>query len=323
MKLSKLIISMAIFTSLGCNLAMAQQNIAGVYSRSSGNPEGGNTFFILDDHQFAVAFFGGVITGSWSIENNEVKFIPYVSEHQFHIYGRHNKTLNDSVRIYFQSFNEQQTLIGFGKTEANKPLLKAVFNPNPNCVPYPTVAMFKEMPEKILFSDQPFSNDKELKRNVYTFKNTEKYNDFIAYYIEDDNDKRPFSAKLKDGKLFFDYDEEGADKRPLPTVGEDFEFINQILAAPKSTDKVFYNPFYNRTAENVNDLNNWKFDESKNAYINLHNYIEGEENTQREDDSYDRVTVVYQFNLLTLVEKKIVPFTIDQKPIFVANCNGN
>ncbi|MEO5910226.1 MAG: hypothetical protein ABIP95_05020 [Pelobium sp.] len=302
---------------------MAQQTIAGVYRLSSGNPEGGNTFFIFDDHKFAVAFFGGVITGTWSIENKKVDFKPFVSEHQFYIYGRHNKNLADSSQIYFQGFDEAPTFLGFNQKEIEKPLLQSVFNPSPNCVDYPSVAKFENVPNQVLFSDQPYNDDdnEQVKRNVYTFENLEKYNDFIAYYRKEDSDRKPFSAQLKGGKLFFKYSEKGSEKYPLPTKGEDFEFIKQFLEAPQSTEKVFYNPFYKQSTDDLNDLNNWKFNESKNAFINFPNYVEGEEYKLDEQDAYNKMSIVYQFDLLKLAEKKIIPFSVNNKSIFTANCD--
>lgn len=319
MKIIKLLTLTAFFITLKLNFTMAQTNIAGVYKRSTGNPEGGNTFFIFDDHKFVVAFFGGVIVGTWSMENNKIHFKPNVKEHSFYIYGRHNKDLKNSSKIYFQGFSEGPTFIGLGKKQAEKPLLTSVFNENPNCVPYPSVAKFEEIPAQILFTDLPYGDDAP-KRAMYTFDNSEKYNDFIAYYDKDDLEKRPFDAELKGDKIYFGYDEKGSTKYPLPTKGEDFEFVKQLLAAPQSTDKVFYNPFYNESGEDVNDKLNWKFNESKNAFINFQNYVEGEENRPDEQDAYNKMNIVYQFNLLKLAQKEPKAFAKEAKPLFVATC---
>lgn len=321
MKIIKLLILTTFLITLNLSFTMAQTNIAGVYKRSTGNPEGGNTFFIFDNHKFAVAFFGGVIVGTWMVENNIIYFTPNVKEHSFYIYGRHNKDLKDSSKIYFQGFNEEKTFVGLGKKQAEKPLLTSVFNDNPNCVPYPSVAKFGEIPAQILFTDLPYGND-DAKRAMYIFDNSEKYNDFVAYYVKDDLERRPFDAKLKGDKIYFGQDENGTTKYPLPTKGEDFEFIKKLLDAPESTDKVFYNPFYNESGEDVNDKLNWKFDESKNAYINFQNYVEGEENRPDEQDAYNKMNIVYQYNLLKLAKKQHENFAKEAKPLFVANCEN-
>ncbi|MFD2287089.1 hypothetical protein GJU39_10600 [Pedobacter petrophilus] len=303
---------------------MAQKTIAGVYRQSTGNPEGGNTFFIFDDHKFVVAFFGGVIAGTWIIENDKVDFKPFAIEHQFYVYSRHNKDLADSSRIHFKHFDEAPTFLGFDQKEIEKPLLQSVFNPSPNCVDYPSVAKFKKVSDQLLFSDQPYHNDDsnlQIKRNVYTFENVEKYNDFIAYYRKGDIDKGPFSARVTDGKLFFGHSEKGSEKHTLPTEGEDFEFIKKFLEAPQTTEKVFCNPFYNQTTVDASDKDNWKFNESKNAFINFQNYVEGEENKPDEQDAYNKMNIVYQFDLLKLAEKKIIPFSINTKSLFIAICD--
>lgn len=307
------------------NTASAQQDITGVYNRSSNDPHGASYLYILADHKFAITFFGGVIAGDWNIKGDEVEFKPCVNEQHFLIYGRHNPNIKDSSRVYFQGFDDQETFIGFGAKKGDQPLLKKVFNSSPNCVPYPSVAKFKGMLGQISFTDQPFvghgeESDPQVKRNIYTFANTEKYNDFVAYYLKDDSDKRPFYAKIKANKLYFD-EREAAAKKPLPTTGEDIEFISQIVNLPKTTAKVFYNPFYNRSNADVNDLNNWKFNEKKNAFINFLNYQEGEENKPKEQDAYNKMNIIYQFNNLPLSNKVIQPFAIDYKPLFVATCN--
>lgn len=328
MKNVKKYISTLILILLSINLmAQKEASIHGIYKRSSGNPEGGNTFFVMENHKFVVVFFGGVMVGNWVINDNLVTFTPDVSDQHFYIYGRHNKDLKHESRIYFQGFDKQSTFIGFGKMQNEKPVLKRVFNPSPNCVKYPSVAKFPNVFEQVLISDQNWDfNETEsaakANRNIYTFDNKQKYNDFVAFYHPDDNQKRPFYAKLKEGKLFFKYDEDkGSTKYPLPTSGEDFEFINQILNAPKSVDKVLFNPFYKSSNEEVSDKLNWKFDAQKNAFVNLYNYTEGEEYKRDADNAYNNMNIIYQFNILPLKNKAILPYSIDTKPLFTETCD--
>jgi hypothetical protein len=182
--------------------------------------------------------------------------------------------------------------------------------------------MFDGCPAQILLSDLPGIHDHQTgQHDVYRFINPGKHNDFVAVYHQDDHDKGPFSATLRHGMLFVDGAEKGATRRPLPTEGEDFEFFKQVLNAPKSVDKVFYSPSYQESAEDLQDKNNWRFDESKGAYINFLNYVEGEENRLTEQDANNRPNIVYQFNLLELAEKKLVPFDIDTKPLFTRTCD--
>ncbi|MFC3561407.1 hypothetical protein [Pedobacter jamesrossensis] len=328
MKNFKRYVSLLILMLLSINLMAQKENITGVYKRSSGNPEGGTTYFVMENKKFVVAFFGGVLVGNWSVNGDVVTFTPDVDAQHFYIYGRHNNDLKNETRVYFQRFEENSTFIGLGQKQNEKPILKRVFNPSPNCVKYPSVTKFDGFFEQISFSDQSSDfNDKQsnpnAKRNIYTFDNKEKFNDFVAFYNPDDRAKRPFYAKIKDGKLFFKYDEDkGSVKYPLPTKGENFEFITQIVNAPRSTDKVFYNPFYSSSKENVSDKLNWKFDDKKNAYVNLFNYTEGEEYKPDTDDAYNKKNIIYQFNILPLKNKAIIPFAIDSKPLFTENCNN-
>ncbi len=322
MYFNRTLVFFILLTVINVNYTMAQEKIAGVYRVSSGNPEGGNTFFVLENHTFAVAFFGGVITGAWSMDGKQVNFKPFISEHKFYIYGRHNKDLKDSTRIYFQGFDEQPTYLGFGENDNVKPTLQAIYNESPNCVPYPSVVKFKDLPTQLLFSDQPFiDGEVVVNSNVYTFDNPEKYNDFITHYFRDEQDRNPFSAEFKDNKMFFEHETKGSTKYPIPTEGEDIDFITKILNAPKTTDQVFYNPFYKTSQNDVNDKLKWKFDDQKNAFINFQNYEEGEEYRPDEQDAYNNMNIVYQFNMLKLAEKKVKPFAINPKPLIIATCN--
>lgn len=303
-------------------MAHSQTSIEGVYHRRSGNPEGGNTFFIFNDHRFAVAFFGGVITGTWTIEGSQVLFTPHVSEHQFYLYGRHDKNIKGS-RVCFQGFQHAPTAIGLDQVQDGTPMLTRVFNDDPNCVDYPSVAEFEQVPVQITLAEHSGQREQtNAGKPIYAFDNTEKYNNFIAYYIREDNDRRPFAAMFKSGKLFFGQDrKEGSVKQAMPTSGEDIEFIKQVLDAPTSTEKVFYGPLYRQSEADVNDRHNWKFDSEKNAFINFLNYVDGEENRPNEQDAYNRITIVYQYNILKLGDKKNRPFATGQKPLFVATCN--
>ena len=318
-------IGLVVFTALIlCSVvhtSMAQKSISGMYNVSSGNPEGGNTFLIFDDHRFVVAFFGGVITGSWAEDGNQINFKPFTNEHKFYVYGRYNENLKDSSRIFFKGFEKEPTFIGFETQQTNKAILRPVYNPGPSCVPYPSTAMFYGKPTRILFSHKSDKGDDQaLTSEVYSFDQLNKNNDFVAIYHRDDQDKRPFTATFKDGMLFFNGQDEGSKKQPLPTAGEDFEFIKQVLNAPQTVDKLFYSPFFHETVENLHDQNKWRYDVSKNAYINFQNYVEGEENRLTEMDAYNMPNIIFQFDILKLTDKKPVPSEIEEKPVMIATC---
>lgn len=305
-----------------------QTNIAGVYNRShQGDPLGASYLYVLDNHKFVVTYFGGALTGSWSfIRENVVEFKPFVSPEQFKIYGRHHKALGDSCRIFFRGFYDEETFIGFDQIAQEKPVLRRVFNPSPNCFSYPYVFKFTKVPGQLSFSDKLFAYDKEenqkqVLRAIYGFDNPENYNDFVAYYMKTRSDDRPFYAMVKDNQLYFD--KMNPSKRgPLPEKGEDLEFINFIAASPGIPKEVFYSPFYKESDEDVtHDEMNWKFNEQKNAWINFLNYHEGEELVNRDQYDYNRVVILYQYRELPVSSQIIKPFVIDpQAPLFIVKC---
>lgn len=311
-----------IFINIGTSCS--QEHIAGVYNRSQkGDPQGASSLFVLENHRFVVTFFGGAIAGSWNItKGNLVEFKPDVPKQKIYLYGRHNKDVKDSCRIFFQGFQNSETFIGF---EGNKAPLRRVFNPSPNCFSYPYVYKFPGIPGQMIMADKEDNepNEKQRKtssKNIYTFKNTEKYNDFVAYYLEESNDRKPFYAKIKGKQLFFSEDD-AAQKRPLPKDTEDFVFVNNIANMPQETNTVRYNPFYKQCTEDiVKDTLNWRFEQKKNAYINFSNYVEGEEYRPDEQDAYNKMTIVYEFQHLPVAGKSAGTITIDEVPLFVVKC---
>lgn len=303
------------------------QDITGVYDRSHrGDPQGGSGLFVLENHKFVVTFFGGAVTGSWSIlKGNIVEFKPASFNERFKVFGRHNKDLGDSSRIFFNGFYDEQTFIGFEQQKAVKPLLTRVFNPSPNCFSFPYVYKFAAVPRQMAFSDRPFEygqteKDRPAPRAVYEFSNTEQYNDFVAYYITERNNKRPFYAKIKDNKLYFN-EKEAAARRALPKNGEDIEFIRNLAAASQELHSVMYNPFYKECNEDVEkDTLNWKFDASKNAYIDFNNYQQGEEYQHDRQDAFNRMVVVYKFEELKTISRAVKTIAVQEKPLFFVKC---
>ncbi|SHF80897.1 hypothetical protein [Pedobacter caeni] len=292
----------------------AQEDITGVYNRShKGDPHGASHLFVLENNRFVVTFFGGAIAGTWNItKGNLVEFKPDVPKQKIYLYGRHNKDIKDSCRIFFQGFENNETFIGF----EDKAPLRRVFNPSPNCFSYPYVYKFPHIPGQMIMADKEDKEPNEKQnetssKNIYTFKNTKKYNDFVAYYFEEHNDRRPFYAKIKEKQLFLSEDH-AAQKRPLSENTKDLIFIKNIANMPQETNSVMYNPFYEECREDIaKDTLNWRFEQNKNAYINFLNYVEGEDNTTK---------IVYEFQHLPVTGKSAGAIAIDEVPLFVVKC---
>jgi len=296
-------------------------DLAGVYNRSfKGDPHGASYLFVLEGHRYIITYFGGAQIGSWKMAKEHiVEFTPDVSPHPFVIYGRHNPMIGDSTRIFFNGFEEEETFIHPGPIGKEKPLMQRVFNKDPNCFGFPYVHKFAGIKTDLSFVNigmMDFSG--EGPRDIYTFQNEEKYNDFAAYYFEKKQEDRPFYAMVKDGKLYFD-EEDYAEKHPLPETGEDAEFIRSLAGFERIPEEVFYNPYYG-TCENAGkDTLNYEFHEAKNAYISPLNYTEGEE-LVKGDNAFNTCSIVYAFKKLSAFSVTKRVFEIDEKPLFQVSC---
>jgi hypothetical protein len=296
-------------------------NITGQYNRSHrGDPQGASALFVLENHRYVITYFGGAQVGKWEINNDLVTLTPFHYPHRYALFGRHNKKLGDSVRVFFSNFDEDETFIRLGAATHDKPVLKRVFNKSANCVPFPSVTTLKSNADSISLSAKPYVDSREdqaTTQPVYTFINKEKYNDFVAYYFPQRKEERPMQARIKGNRLYFredDYSEKGPFRR-----GEDKEFAEQLSQGDFNPDTVLYNPWYKQCGREVYDTFNYRYDAAKGAYINFLNYTEGEENT-KDDESFNRTFIVYPFKNLREFSVQQQQFAIDEKPLFLAKC---
>ena len=90
------------FHSAGAN---NDDEIIGLYALSSSTPEGGAHMFVLENGTYAIAYFGGIRTGQWKkIKDDTFRFTPNTKQSEFELYGRYNRDLGDSLKIFFNGF---------------------------------------------------------------------------------------------------------------------------------------------------------------------------------------------------------------------------
>jgi len=307
------------------NIASAQNNnIVGLYNLGSSSPEGGSHLMILKGGDYAITFFGGIQTGKWNLtKDNVYKFSPNVKESKFELFGRYNKDLKDSTKMFFRGFENSQTFIQVRKTKEEEYTMHQVFNTDANCFSFPYVHIFKTNANSISLM---FKNYGEESSSIFIFKNPEGYNDFAVNFIQVDSyEARPFFATFKDDMLYFK-DNNYSQRKPLDEDGEDITFIKKIIDKEKDNDILYLNPSYNifggldSEEENQDIHEHHTFNEQKNAFIDTEYYVEGEENI-KSDDSFHNMSIIYAYNILKEFSKESVRFKIDEKPIFQVNCD--
>lgn len=310
-----------LYIAIPC-LATGQNNlqVVGIYSMSSGDPQGGNHLYVLDSNKYVIVYFGGAQTGNWTITDDSVlTFTPNYEPNAFVAYGRHNNDLADSIRIHFLGFSDEETFIKTGSPAGPKPLLRRVFNLSPNCFSYPYVFKFKKQSDTISFSSLPYKDNRAIGfiPLIYSFYYDKSYNDLIVYYFKERRDNQPFTAIIrKDGLQFNGH---STSRQTLENAGGDLTFIRELSQSALNPGEIFVNPFYNEYKQDIKQDPDYIFDTVKNAYTNKWNYEAGEEYNLQQD-AYNNMNILYPLKKITSFSRTQKTFRIEEKPLFFVNC---
>lgn len=308
------------------NLTNAQNdtNIIGIYNLGSSSPEGGSHLFVLENGNYAITYFGGIQTGKWKItQENTYKFTPNNKESKFELFGRHNKDIKDTTKVFFNGFENSETFIQLRARKDEEYVMQQVFNADANCFSFPYVHTFKTLTNTISLM---FKNYGEEGSPIISFKNPEGYNDFVANFIQVDiHEARSFFATFKDDKLYFG-DNDYSKRTLLDENDEDIKFIKNIIDKEFNIDNTIYlNPSYNEfgqleSEEEGLDIHKYHvFNKQKNAFIDTEYYVEGDENIN-DDDSFENMSIVYAYQILKEQTKESTKSIINKNSLFQVKC---
>jgi len=304
--------------------AQNKEIITGTYSLGSSSPEGGSHLIILENGIYALMYFGGMQTGKWNLTKDAIyRFSPNIKESKFELFGRHNKNLKDSTKIFFNGFENSETFIQLRTNKEEEYNLQRVFNIDANCFDFPYVHIFKTVANSISLM---FENYGDGRSKVITFNNPDGYNDFLANYIEvERSEARTFFATFKEDILYFQGNESSS-RTPLDEDDEEIEFIRNFIDKEMIRDTIYLNPSYNvfgglDSEEEPRDIHERHiFSEQKNAFINTKSYVEGNEYI-KSDESFDNMSIIYAYRVLKEFSKASVKFKIDENSIFQVSCD--
>ncbi|AUP77556.1 hypothetical protein [Flavivirga eckloniae] len=307
------------------NLANAQNtpDIIGQYNLGSSSPEGGSHLFVLENNHYAILYFGGIQTGQWEFTSDQTfKFSPDIKENKFELFGRHNKDLKNSTKIFFNDFEKGETFVQLKTTQEKENIFQRVFNKNANCFSFPYVHTFELIGDRISFMSIQYDD-----KNTYniTFENPDKYNDFVANFTEvDSHEVQPFFATFNNGELKL-INDSIVKRMPLNETDEGLEFIRKYIDMKSNKDTIYINPAYNFFGdldfEEQQDIHEHHvFNEQKNAFIDEEYYVEGSEYT-KSDESFHDMSIIYAYSALKIHNKKNVSYKINEKPLFQVTCN--
>ncbi len=154
--------------------------IVGQYSLPTSDPQGGETVLIFSDNTFLTVYFGGMLKGSWKLQEDTI-FFKTAASPQVVVYGRKMIALKDTTQIDLSGFSENRTLVGFGNEKDHE--MQAIFNKSANC--FASAYMYKTTTK---LSELSFAVGKPEIRsesdynalNLYLYENTKQYNDLMV-----------------------------------------------------------------------------------------------------------------------------------------------
>ena len=300
---------LSLFCILLCMNACAQstKEIAGQYSLQGG------LLVINPNNTFVVIGMGTIIKGNIEIQDTLVKLIPYKPKQPFVLYGRILQTRITGNTIMFQSFSETNSLINYEENNSTFNKMKQVFNPDANCIDYPTVLDNSNINQKIYLAIEDSSE-------VYEYPINHGYNDFIAIYLPqyENADMRDIYFTMRNGKIYLNG--EIQEKIVADTLSKkDLDKIIGMYERAYSESEYYYcNPAYNFFEENGIDLSQYKKEKYGDEYYYLNKY-----NAEEDDsDSYHNIGKIYEYKKITPTVLKNKRYTIEKSSVFNYNCTN-
>ncbi len=293
------------------------ETIIGIYHIKGSSPEGGSDIFVFEDGSYALTYFGGIQTGTWmSVRNDYYRFIPNKNQKGCKVYGRYNKSLQDTIQVFFNGFENGNAAIHFntsGILPSQEIAFTPVFNSDANCFSYPYVYTYNKNINAV--SLQYGTNTKD----IISFLNDGNFNHFVINFYEEEDDTQSFQVAIKNNKMYFS-ENEFSIRTPLGKVSnEDLDYIKTLIVQQRIIpEHIYYNPSYNRFSENIEAYHT--FNKAKNAYIDLNYYKEGSENNPSEDGFHD-MSILYSFKKLDSKRIQVKDVEIKKESLFTISCD--
>lgn len=296
-----------------------KMNVIGIY-RESGSSGGGNVgganFYILENNNFVIIAYATIIYGKWEINEKNVLTLYPINPPSFKIYGRYNPNIKSGAKIMFQNFESGETFIQIN----NEAIFTPIFNENPNCLSYPSIANFSQKIESISLGVN--LSYKDTTKETYKFQVKDNANDYIAIYHSSRDTYQPFVFQVTTEGLIPNRGKP-MKKKTLNRMEE--EEKNYVLEIQESIN-VNRNYLYVNHLYNIFDKydaeveKQYLFDKNKNAYCHKLYYRPNEEN-EKLQDAYNRDAFLYRYSELIVDEKAKKQLEIALKPLFQVTCD--
>lgn len=194
------------------------------YKLPSNSPEGGTTLSVHPEGRFALAFFGGMLKGTYEILGNTV-FFTTEAYPEIALYGRNLASLKDSSQVNFRA--ERGVYV---KLDPDKKDMKPVFNADANCFAFPYVYATDKPLKKIQVAVKEIGNANSY--TLFSFDVPSGYNDVMLVKLKDHFlDSHTLNMEIRDGQLYYNGNEVPLEKKPLSDEDKGYleNFLNMDL----------------------------------------------------------------------------------------------
>ena len=288
-----------------------QKSTSGMYGKS-----GNSGIYIYDDGTFALFGYATLVIGKYTLNDNQINFVPDISKRVFTFLGRKNPKIKKGVKLTFSGnfLNDGPTYIKFDNDS-----LVPVFDEDYNAGASDYVSQLSYYPKTITLAQNTVNH--LYRYNTNSISLDSNYNDLLLFYNNTISAQKPFSAtfKIDNGKTVlqsrwgeFKKYEAGSD-----TEFETFLTNYQNQAIKDKDVRVFYFNDQLKTAKGFNhlseefsifDINNYVLDEASNKFIHKDIYKKGMDYSNVIVINYHDESYILKYDNIEVNEQTLTDF---------------
>ena len=290
----------------------AQKNLTGYYKfpDTNGDGLGGSSLALFENRKFVLVAYATLVVGKWDVENDVTLVLnPENPANSLQVFARNNPELKAGAQIIFNGIENNEIYFG-----AAQNAMKRVFNNDANCFDSPYILNEKSIAGTYFIAD--LENPEN--RKIFSFS-TKNYNQFVIKYVDESQFFPPMMFDIvKNGlKNIADLKSPVAKKNPLPTKGEEAEFLKTAVQKFNQTNNeefVLLNTDFRlmNGLENAPNLSNYQFNTAKNRYEAKVKHDEPNEYLKRD--------VLFKFEKVKLEDLPLQAFKPLKGSVFNAKC---
>ncbi|TDO21338.1 hypothetical protein CLV32_2443 [Pedobacter duraquae] len=276
---------------------------------------------IYDDGTFALYGYATLLWGKYTLEHNNISFVPDVPKQPFVMLGRKNTSIKKGIKLTFAgSFNRNGlTYVKFDAAEMMRVFAEG----------YPTgessfTKQIAYRPETLTLAENYDQNFYQF--NTNSFKLPVHFNDFLLYYAAGSSEQRPFEGTLETIGDTVVLDTRWG-KFEKQTEVKDVEWDTYMKRSKKEKSQedkntVFYFNDQLKSATGVNylteepsifDIKNYTLDPASNKFIRKDIYKKGVDYTKAKVADYHDERYMLSYERVPLTSQSATDFVTGKK----------